>query len=86
MRYVKIADGKIPSELDIIGAAKYIVENLLPRGVGTEFYLVSFPKQTTHLMIAQKLDYSNGYASFILFGYGIKTMVYCTKSNGKWYQ
>ena len=86
MRYVKIGDGKIPSELDMIGAAKYIVENLLPRDNATTFYIVSFPKNTTNFMIAQKLDYSKGYASFILFGYGIKTMIYCTKSNGEWYQ
>ena len=35
-------------------------------------------------MIAQKLDSSKGYASFILFGYGINTMVYRTEYNGVW--
>lgn len=84
MRYVNIGDGKIPSELDMIGAAKYIVENLLPRDNATTFYIVSFPKNTTNFMIAQKLDYGDGYASFILFGYGVKDIAYRTRSKGIW--
>lgn len=77
---------KIPVETsNVIEAAKYIVDNMLPnKSYSKEFYLVSFSKGTSYLMIAQKLDSSKGYASFILFGYGINTMVYRTEYNGVW--
>lgn len=84
VRYVRISDNTIPAELDIIEAAKYIVENLLPIDNATTFYIVSFPKNTTNFMIAQKLSYGDRYAAFILFGYGVKNIIYRTKSKGIW--
>ena len=86
VKYVEIPGDNIPSSLnDKIETAKYIIDNLLPNDTDARsFYFVSFTMQTNNMMIAQKLDYNNGYASFILFGYGIPTMVYRTKNSGEW--
>ena len=86
VKYVEITGDNIPSSLnDKIETAKYIIDNLLPNDTDARsFYFVSFIMQTNNMMIAQKLDYNNGYASFILFGYGIPAMVYRTKNSGEW--
>lgn len=86
VKYVEIPDDNTLSAFsDKIDAAKYIVDNLLPNDTNARsFYFVSFVKQTNNVMIAQKLDFNNGYASFILFGYGIPTMIYRTKNSGEW--
>ena len=63
-------------------AAKDIIDNKLPN-TGDTFYFVCFNAGSICRMIVQK--YKNGnYASFILFGYGIKEIVYKVKSSGKW--
>lgn len=86
IKYVEIPDDSTLSTIDNkVEAAKYIIDKLLPRDTDARnFYVVSFTKQTNNMMIAQKLDYNKGYASFILFGYGFDTMVYCAKSDGIW--
>ncbi len=86
VKYIKIPDDNMPSSFNNkIEAAKYIIDNLLPNDTDARnFYFVSFTMQTNDMMIAQKLDFNNGYASFILFGYGISTMIYRTKNNGEW--
>lgn len=86
IKYVEIPDNDALSPVNNeVEAAKYIIDNLLPNDTDARtFYIVSFVKRTNNIMIAQKLDYNNGYASFILFGYGINTMVYRTKKSGTW--
>lgn len=86
IKYVEIPDDSTLSTIDNkVEAAKYIIDKLLPRDTDAKnLYVVSFTKQTNNMMIAQKLDYNKGYASFILFGYGFDTMVYCAKSDGIW--
>lgn len=83
MRYIRI-DSDTPSELNTVESAKYIVDNLLPNDDAKTFYFVSFAKYTSYLMIAQKLNYQNGYASFILFGYSSDNIIYRAKSDGVW--
>lgn len=86
VKYIEIRDNSLDAFSDKIESAKYIVDNLLPNDIDAKcFYFVSFTKQTNNVMIAQKLDYNNGYASFILFGYGIPTITYRTKNDGQWY-
>lgn len=81
---IKSDDGLAKTE-NITEAARYIVDNLLPYdNTAKNFYFVTFPKQSTNLMIAQKADWSNGYAAFIVFGYGIESITYNTKRNGVW--
>lgn len=83
IKYIRI--NSIPAEIsNVIEAAKYVVDNMLPVSNGTEFYFVSFPKGTSYLMIVQKINASKEYASFILFGYGTAIMLYRTKYNGIW--
>lgn len=88
IKYIEIPDGDVPSSInDKVEAAKYVIDKLLPYdNDARNFYVVSFVKQTNNIMIAQKLNYNNGYASFILFGYGINTMVYRIKNDGIWYE
>lgn len=88
MKYIEIPEGAVLSAInDKVEAAKYIIDNLLPNDTDARnFYVVSFVKQTNNIMIAQKLDYNNGYASFILFGYGIGKLSYYTKNDGTWYE
>lgn len=88
IKYIEIPEGAVLSAInDKVEAAKYIIDNLLPNDTDARnFYVVSFVKQTNNIMIAQKLDYNNGYASFILFGYGIGKLSYYTKNDGTWYE
>ena len=88
IKYIEIPDGDVPSSInDKVEAAKYIIDNLLPYDTDARsFYVVSFTNQTNNIMIAQKLDYNNGYASFILFGYGIGKLSYSIKNDGTWYE
>ena len=88
IKYIEIPEGGALSAInDIVEAAKYVIDNLLPNDTDARnFYVVSFVKRTNNIMIAQKLDYNNGYASFILFGYGIETMIYRIKNDGVWYE
>ena len=82
---VSIESGKIPDGLYYVKSAQYIVDNLLPYDVfARTFYFVSFTRNASYTMIVQKTDNSNGYASIILFGYSIRSIVYKTKINGVW--
>ena len=85
VKSVSIESGKIPDGLDYVKAAQYIVDNLLPYDVfARTFYFVSFTQNASFTMIVQKTDNGNGYASIILFGYSIGSIVYKTKVNGVW--
>ena len=88
IKYIEIPQESTPSTIvDKVETAKYVIDKLLPfDNDARNFYVVSFIKQTNNIMIAQKLNYNNGYASFILFGYGIETMVYRIKNDGIWYE
>ena len=85
VKSVSIESGKIPDGLDYVKAAQYIVDNLLPYDVfARTFYFVSFTQNASFTMIVQKTDNGNGYASIILFGYSIRSIVYKTKVSGVW--
>lgn len=85
VKSVSIESGKIPDGLDYVKAAQYVVDNLLPRDTYAKtFYFVSFTRNASYTMIVQKTDNGNGYASIILFGYNIGSIVYKTKVNGVW--
>lgn len=88
IKYIKIPDDDTLSTINNkVEAAKYIIDNLLPNDTDARsFYFVSFIKQTNNMMIVQKLDYNNGYASFILFGYGVETTIYRIKNDGVWHE
>lgn len=86
IKHIDVSKEEIPSDIaDATESAKYIVANLLPEDTnGTTFYFVTFEKNAAYMMIAQKVSYSNGYASFLLFGYNINKLIYKAQLDGNW--
>lgn len=86
IKYIKFEHNEETSKLSTPEeVAKYICDNALPYDLSaSNLNIVVFSKNTTHMMLAQKMNYLKGYASFILFGYGLRSIAYWTENDGVW--
>lgn len=64
-------------------ACQHIVDNVLANTPGT-FFFVYFSYGSDYLMIAQKYEWDDNYAAYLVFGYGSQDLIYQNKIAGTW--